>query len=106
MSRGATCARVLHAAPRLTPGPPKRFAATIGVVMSVLVVLFAYGIGWTTGAWVVVAVMVVFPFLEAAFGLCVGCQLFALLMRVGAIPEEVCADCADITRRRPSTLEA
>ena len=97
---------LLHAAPRLTPGPPKRFAATIGAVMSMLVVLFAYGIGWTAGAWAVVAVMVVFPFLEAAFGLCVGCQLFALLMRVGAIPEEVCADCADITRRRPSTLDS
>ena len=91
---------------RPTPGPPKRFAATLGAVMSVLVVVFAYGTGWTAAAWVVVAAMVVFPFLEAAFGLCVGCQVFALLMRLGAIPQAVCEDCADISRRRPSALEA
>jgi hypothetical protein len=94
------------AAERPVPGPPKRFAATLGAVMSVLVVVFAYVTGWTTAAWVVVAAMVFFPFLEAAFGLCVGCQVFALLMRAGAIPQAVCEDCADITRRRPSTLQA
>ncbi len=44
--------------------------------------------------------MVLFPLLEAAFGLCVGCRLFAVLMRLGLVPEEVCLDCADITRRR------
>ena len=94
------------AAERPAPGPPKRFAATLGALMSVLVVLFAYVTGWTGAAWVVVAAMVVFPFLEAAFGLCVGCQVFALLMRLGAIPQEVCEDCADISRRRPSALGA
>lgn len=94
----------LSAAERPTPGPPKRFAATIGLVMSALVVVFAYGTGWTVAAWVVVTAMVVFPFLEAAFGLCVGCQLFALLMRVGAVPRAVCEECADITRRHPSTF--
>jgi hypothetical protein len=49
---------------------------------------------------VIGAVMVLFPLLEAAFGLCVGCRLFAVLMRLGLVPEEVCLDCADITRRR------
>ncbi len=92
------------APPRPTAGPPKRFAATIGLVMSVLVLLFAYGVGWSAAAWVVVAVMLVFPFLEAALGLCVGCKLFAVMMRLGLVPAEVCADCADITRRRPSTV--
>lgn len=94
------------AAERPVPGPPKRFAATLGAVMAVLVLVFGYVTGWTTAAWVVVAAMVIFPFLEAAFGLCVGCQVFAVLMRVGAIPQAVCEDCADISRRRPSTLQA
>lgn len=93
---------LVPAAPRPTPGPPKRFAATIGAVCSALVVLFAYGLGWTVAAWVVVAMMVVFPFLEAVLGLCVGCKLFALAMRAGLVPEEVCLDCADISRRRPA----
>ncbi|GAB4066320.1 hypothetical protein GCM10028777_18620 [Angustibacter speluncae] len=90
---------LVPAAPRPTPGPPKRFAATIGAVCSLLVVLFAYGLGWTVAAWVVVAMMVAFPFLEAVFGLCVGCTVFALAMRAGLVPEEVCLDCADISRR-------
>ncbi len=93
------------AAPRLTAGPPKRFAATIGAVCSVLVLvlLFAYGLGWTVAAWVVVAMMVVFPVLEAGFGFCVGCKVFGLLMRVGWVPEAVCAECADISLRARRT---
>ena len=43
--------------------------------------------------------MVIFPALEAVAGVCVGCQAFAGLMRLGIIPEEVCLECSDITRR-------
>ena len=95
---------LVPAAPRPTAGPPKRFAASIGIVCSVLVVLFAYPLGWTVAAWVVAAMMVLFPLLESALGLCVGCLLFSGLMRVGLVPEAVCVECADIslrTRRVP-----
>jgi hypothetical protein len=44
--------------------------------------------------------MVLFPALESLLGICVGCVLFSWLMRLGLVPEEVCLDCADITRRR------
>ena len=37
--------------------------------------------------------------LEAAFGFCLGCRIFAILMRTGIIPEDVCEDCADWPRR-------
>jgi hypothetical protein len=50
------------------------------------------------------AVMVLFPALESVFGICVGCLLFAGLMRLGVIPEEVCLECADITKRRERLL--
>ena len=85
---------------------PKRFAATIGAVMTVAATalwLVNLITGSSTAISVVVvigAVMVLFPLLEAAFGLCVGCRLFTVLMRLGLVPEEVCLDCADITRRR------
>ncbi|TQM57273.1 uncharacterized protein DUF4395 [Humibacillus xanthopallidus] len=99
------------AAKRPTAGPPKRFAATIGAVMTVAatalwIVHLATGSGAAITAVVVIgAIMVLFPLLEAAFGLCVGCRLFAVLMRLGLVPEEVCLDCADITRRRaPQTV--
>jgi hypothetical protein len=37
--------------------------------------------------------------LESIFAFCVGCQVFALLMRAGLVPEEVCAECSDIRLR-------
>ena len=45
------------------------------------------------------AIMVVFPALESLAGICVGCIVFGWLMRLGVIPESVCLECADITRR-------
>ena len=58
---------------------------------------------WVAGTSVPVvvigAVMVVFPALEAIAGICVGCIVFGALMRLGVIPESVCLECADITRR-------
>jgi hypothetical protein len=89
----------LSAAPRPTPAPPKRFAATMGVIFSALIVAFwAIGVGWL--AWVVVAIMIVFPALESIAGICVGCQVFALGMRMGIVPESVCLECADIRLRQ------
>ena len=42
--------------------------------------------------------MVVFATLESVFALCVGCKVFAGLMRLGIIPAEVCEACNDISR--------
>ena len=95
---------------RPTSGTPKRFAAALGAVMTLAatalwVASLATG---SSGALVAVAVigaiMVLFPALEAVLGICVGCWLFGLLMRVGLVPEEVCLDCADITKRRERLL--
>ena len=86
------------AAPRYTAGPPKRFAAAIGAVLTV-----AASALWLAGATlpvvVIGVVMVVFPALESLAGVCVGCIAFGWLMRLGLIPESVCLECADITRR-------
>ena len=42
--------------------------------------------------------------LESVFAICLGCHIFALLMRVGLIPDAICAECADIrlARGRPA----
>jgi hypothetical protein len=91
---------------RPTAGAPKRFAATIGAVMTIAaaalwLVSLTTGSGTALTAVVVIGVvMVLFPALEAVLGLCVGCKLFAGLMRLGLVPEEICLDCADITRRQ------
>ena len=92
--------------PQPTPGAPKRFAASIGAVLTTvatLLWLLSVATG-STGLVVAVAaigvVMVIFPALESIAGICVGCQLFAGLMRLGVIPDEVCLECSDITRRQ------
>ncbi|MEP7017157.1 MAG: DUF4395 domain-containing protein [Actinomycetota bacterium] len=90
----------VRAAKRPTAGPPKRFAAGIGAVLTTAAaVLWALGVA----APIVVligAVMVVFPALESLFGICVGCKAFAVLMKLGVVPEEICLECADISLRR------
>ena len=81
------------------PGPPKRFAQGIGVAFSVTAAALALGFDQWGAAQVVLAMLAAATFLESAFGLCLGCKAFALLMRVGVIPESVCQECADLSRR-------
>jgi hypothetical protein len=83
-------------APRYVPGPPKRFAQGIGAAVTTLAAVFALALGWTTAADVLTALLIVFATLESVFAFCVGCRIFAALMAAGLIPDEVCADCANI----------
>ena len=62
-----------------------------------MIAYFAFGS--TTAAAVLVAMVLVAATLESVFAYCVGCKLFALLMRAGVIPDEVCEECNDIWGR-------
>jgi hypothetical protein len=86
---------------RPVAGPPKRFAQAIGVVFSTTALVLWFGVGAHGAAWVVLALLAGAALLESAFGLCLGCRAFTLLMRVGLVPESVCAACADISVRHP-----
>ncbi|HXQ58656.1 MAG TPA: DUF4395 domain-containing protein [Acidimicrobiales bacterium] len=88
-------------APRLVAGPPKRFAQAMGVVFSSAAVILWFGFGAAGATWGVVGVLLAAALAESALGLCVGCRVFAALMRLGIIPDEVCAACADISLRHP-----
>ena len=94
----------LPLAERPTPGPPKRFAQAVGAAL-------------TGGA----AVLLLGPASRPGGGssggrrrrdarvgarVCLGCQAFAGLMRLGLIPASVCAECADLTLRRPPAVRA
>jgi Domain of unknown function (DUF4395) len=83
-------------APRYVPGPPKRFAQAIGAAVTTAAAVFALALGWTTAAEVLTAMMVVFAALESALALCVGCKIFGALMAAGLVPDDVCAECANI----------
>jgi Domain of unknown function (DUF4395) len=81
------------------PGPPKRFAQGMGAIFSTTALVLALVVGDDTAADVVLALLVVAAGLESIFGYCLGCKVFALLMRVGLVPESVCAECADVSAR-------
>jgi len=87
-------------AERPVPGPPKRFAQGMGAVFSLVALGLAASGAWTA-AQVMLGVIVVAAFLESAFAFCLGCKAFALLMRMGVIPVEVCESCNDIWAPRP-----
>lgn len=83
----------LSVAHRYSPGPAKRFAQAIGAAFTVTATLLWYAAGEHLAALALVGVVAVFAWLEAAFGLCVGCRVFYLAMRVGLVPPSVCEDC-------------
>jgi Domain of unknown function (DUF4395) len=84
--------------PKEVAGPPKRFAQGMGAAIATLGVI-ALALGWTTVTTVLLAMLVAAATLESVFAVCIGCQVFAGLMRAGVIPETVCLECADISRR-------
>lgn len=94
-------APTLPFAPRPIPGPPKRFAQAMGAFMSTAALVVWAFAGWGVARWVLVPLDGA-AFLEASIGLCLGCQVFAVLMRIGLIPERVCLECADLGRRHPT----
>lgn len=78
------------------PGPGKRFAQGIGATLTVTAVVLHFGFGLTDAAFVLIGLVAVAATLESVFAFCVGCAVFGLLMRIGAIPAEVCERCNNI----------
>jgi hypothetical protein len=81
------------------PGPPKRFAQGMGAVMSVVAAVLAFGFHQRVAAYAVLGLLAAAATLESVFAVCLGCAIFARLMRLGMIPEAVCEECNDISRR-------
>ena len=89
------------AAPRLVAGPPKRFAQAMGVAFSTTALVLWFGAGERAAALVVIGLLLAAAVLESVFGLCLGCRVFAGLMRAGLVPDEVCEACADVRLHHP-----
>jgi hypothetical protein len=70
----------------------------MGAVISTTAAVLALT-GATTAAGVLVAMLLIAATLESVLAFCLGCQIFAILMRVGIVPDNVCAECADIWAR-------
>jgi hypothetical protein len=86
----------LPVAAKPVAGPPKRFAQGIGAVVSVTAAILGLGFGLEGAAYALLGLLIVAATLESLFAFCIGCQLFAALMRLGVVPEAVCERCNDI----------
>jgi Domain of unknown function (DUF4395) len=74
----------------------------MGATMTLAAVV-VLAIGFTVPVYVLLGLVVVAATLESVFALCLGCRVFAGLMRLGLIPEETCAACANISLHSPQT---
>jgi hypothetical protein len=84
---------------RLVPGPPKRFAQTIGAVLSTAAAAL-WTVGLAPAAWALLGLLIVAASMEAFAGFCLGCWLFGRLQALGLIPEGVCEACSNLALRR------
>jgi hypothetical protein len=92
--------------PKYVAGPPKRFAQGIGATFSVAAVIAQFGFGATGLAYVFVGFIIVAATLESVFAYCLGCKAFAVLVRFGVIPAEICERCNNIWAGTPDTEPA
>lgn len=86
---------------KLVPGPPKRFAQAIGLVVSTTALILSL-LGFALAAQIVVGVLIVAAGLELVLGLCLGCTIFGFLQRRGVIPDDVCEACNNFSLRDPA----
>lgn len=86
----------LRLPPREVAGPPKRFAQTLGACISLVALALAFPLKRANAAYALIGMIAVFATLESGFGLCIGCKIFAVLMKIGVVPEEICAECVNI----------
>ena len=82
---------------RPTPGPPKRFAQSIGLAFSVTALVLYLAVDSAAPYRVTLGILTGFAVLESVVGFCAGCFVFGWLMRFGLIPDSVCRECARYT---------
>jgi hypothetical protein len=83
---------------KFVPGPPKRFAQSMGLAFSSAALLTWVSAGWLDARWILLP-LIAAASLEGFAGYCMGCTVFGWLMRAGVIPESVCVECADLSAR-------
>ena len=89
---------------KFVPGPPKRFAQTIGLTFAATALTLTL-LDYSFAANLVIAALIFAATLESVFAICLGCIMFSFLMKLGVIPQSVCESCNDITLR-PQSINA
>jgi hypothetical protein len=81
---------------RFSPGPPKRLAQGLGLLLSATALVLHYRYRKPRAAKTALSALIAAAGLEACFGLCLGCQLFRVAMNSGVIPQSICEECNDV----------
>ena len=89
---------------KFVPGPPKRFAQTIGLTFAATALTLTL-LDYSLAAKLVIVALIFAATLESVFAICLGCIMFSFLMKLGVIPQSVCESCNDITLR-PQSINA
>jgi hypothetical protein len=83
---------------KFVPGPPKRFAQTIGLAFSLATLITWVSVGWLDARWILLP-LIAAASLEGFLGFCLGCAIFGWLIRAGVVPDSVCVECGDLSTR-------
>jgi hypothetical protein len=67
------------------PVPPLKFAQFVGLLFAVAGAV-GFALGWTALGLAATAFALIAAFLNAAFGICLGCQLYPLVVRLRRAP--------------------
>jgi hypothetical protein len=81
--------------PRTIPAGT-RAAQAMGLGFSGAALVLWFGFSEHAATWVLLGMLLAAASLEAFLGFCLGCRVFAVLMRIGVIPEAVCESCSDL----------
>jgi hypothetical protein len=88
----------LNFAEKIVPGAPKRFAQGIGLTFTAAASL-AWLLNSPAAAFSLIGLLSIAASLEAFLGFCLGCKIFAVLMKTGLVPADICEECNNLELR-------
>jgi hypothetical protein len=81
--------------PKFSSPSPKRFAQGIGLFLTTIASILYFGFGLNNGADALLRCLMIAATLEFAFGFCLGCKIFQILIKLGLLPSENCPSCSE-----------
>jgi hypothetical protein len=72
--------KMMKSKPKMTNAGPKKFAAKLGFIFSLMVIGLQFS-GLSLFATIIAGVFAFFAFLEGAFGFCVACKVYPILLK-------------------------
>lgn len=75
---GISFTKILSIQPKPIPAAPKKFAASLGIVFSILVGVF-YVLEFNLVALIIASLLILCAVLESVFSVCIGCHVYSFI---------------------------